>query len=79
MPTRVYKVNGIITAITVKVKSIYGFGIKIRSIIWGDKSSPFGRVVSRVEEIPTCFIIKIVTSISDRVIVCEVCIGRVRY
>ena len=72
MPTRVYKVNGIITAITVKVKSIYGFGIKIRSIIRGNKSTPLGRIISRIEEIPTCFGIEVITSVSDRVIVSEV-------
>ena len=68
MPTRIAVVNRIIITITVKVKSIYGFGVKIRSAIRGNKSTPFGVIVSCIEEIPTCFIIKILTSVSNSII-----------
>ena len=72
MPTRIGIVNRIITAITVKVKSICGFWIKISCIIGGDESSPLGAIVSRVQEIPTCFGVEVIASVSDGVIVREV-------
>ena len=38
----------------------------------GDKSTPFGIIVSRVEVVKPCFSIIIVATVADRVIVCEV-------
>lgn len=68
MPTRVNKVNGIIITVTVAIQTVGGFGIKIRSIIRRDKSSPFGGVVSSVEAIPTCLGVEVITSVSNSII-----------
>ena len=71
MPTRIYKVNGIIITIAIQIKSIYGFCIEVSCIIRRNKPTPFGGVVSRVEEVPTCFGVEIIASISNSIIHCE--------
>ena len=68
MPTRIYEVNGIITTITVKIKTIYILGIKVRCIVGRNKSTPFGRVVSCVKVIPTGFSVIVITTVFNGVI-----------
>ena len=72
MPTWIRIIHGIVITVCVKVKSICGFWIKISCIIGGDESSPLGAIVSRVQEIPTCFGVEVIASVSDGVIVREV-------
>ena len=45
MPTWIGIVNGIITTVTVKIETVYIFGIKICSIVGGDKSTYFRIIV----------------------------------
>ena len=70
MPTRIGIVNGIITTVTVKIETVYIFGIKICSIVGGNKSSPFGRVVSCIEVVEACFGVEIVASVTEGVSIC---------
>ena len=70
MPTRVYKVNRIITTIAIQIATVYFFRVEVCRIIRRDKSSPLGRIVSRIEEIPTCFGVEVIASITE-----GVCIG----
>ena len=67
MPARIYKINGIITTIAVKVKSIYRLRVKISSIIRRDKSTPFGVIISGIEVIEARFGIVVITTVSDGV------------
>ena len=75
MPTRVYEVNGIITAITVKVKSIYRFGIKESCIIRGNKSTRFRAVVSCVEIVELGVLVVVISSITNGVSVGKLKVG----
>ena len=67
MPTRINEINGIIITITIKIKTIYIFGIKIFSIIRTYKPSPLRGIITCIEEIPTCFGIVVITTVSDGV------------
>ena len=75
MPTRIAVIHRIITTITVKVKSIYGFGVKIRSAIRGNKSTPLGRVVTRVEIVELGVLVVVIPSITNGVSVGKLKVG----
>ena len=64
MPTRVNKVNRIIATITVEVKSIYGFVVKISSVIRGNKSTPFGGIIAGIEVVKVSFLVIVITSVT---------------
>ena len=64
MPTRIGIIYGIIIAVSIEVKTVDVFVIEISGIIGRDESSPFGRIIARVEKIPFALGVVIVASIS---------------
>ena len=62
MSTRIDIVNGIITAITIQIQAVDGFGIQVGGIIGGDESAPFGAVISGVAVIQTGIIRTIIAA-----------------
>ena len=68
--TRISIVHRIIITVGIEIQSVYRLGIKITRIIRRDKSTPFGAVVSCIEEIEPCILVVIVTPVSDRIANC---------
>ena len=75
MPTRVYKVNGIITTIAIKIKTVYILGIKESCIIRRDKSSPLGRIISCVKVVELGVLVVVISSITNGVSVGKLGVG----
>ena len=75
MPTRIAVIHRIITTITVKVKSIYTFGIKIRRIIRTYKSMPLGRVITCIEVVELGVLVVVISSITNGVSVGKLKVG----
>ena len=65
MPTRIGIIHRIIATVAIEVKTVSIFVIEISGIIGRDESSPFGRIIARVEEIPFALGVVIVASIPD--------------
>ena len=64
MPTRIGIIHRIIIAVSIEVKAVNIFGVEVSGIIGRDESSPFGRIIARVEKIPFALGIVVVAPIS---------------
>ena len=71
MSIRTNTIHRIIITISVNIQPGEMFGIKVRKIILGDKSSRFRIVVSALQIVQTRFRVVIVASVSNRVDRCD--------
>ena len=67
MSTRIGIIHRIIIAIAIQVQAVGGFRIQVGSVVGGDKSAPFGAVVSGVAVIQAGVVIVVVTTVTDGV------------
>ena len=71
MASRIRIIYRIITAVSVKIKSVRIFGINILGTIRRDKSTPNRRIISRVEVVKLGFYIIVISSIAYRIRSCD--------
>ena len=64
MPTRIGIIHRIIIAVSIEVKTVNVFEVEVSGIIGRDESSPFGRIIARVEKIPFALGVVVVAPIS---------------
>ena len=76
MSTRVGVVDGIIAAVAILVQAVDGIGVEICGVVRGDKSTPFGGVISGVAVVQAGFFIVVVATIANRVGFCYGSIAR---
>jgi hypothetical protein len=62
MAAWVNEVHRIIIAVAIQIQAVDGFGIQVGGIVGGDKSVPFGAVVSGVAVIQTGIILTIIAT-----------------
>lgn len=67
MSTGVTIVDRIITAITIQVQAVYGFGVEVCGIIGRDKSAPLGAVIPGVAIIQAGVVIVVIATTTNRV------------
>ena len=57
-------INRIVAAVSIQVKSVYTFGIKIVCAIGRNEPAPLGVVVACVEKVKPCFTVDIVAAVA---------------
>lgn len=65
MSTGVTIVDRIITAITIQVQAVYGFGVEVCGIIGRDKSAPFGTVIPGVAVVEAGVISIVIATVTN--------------
>ena len=67
MPTGICVIYGVIIAISIEIKTVRIFGIKISRIVRANEPSPLGIVVASIEVIKSCFAVEVISSIPYRI------------
>ena len=67
MPCRIHKHDGVIPAISVQIKTITGFGLKVFEAIRRDKSARFGIVVAAVQVVEPRLFVVVIPAIAERI------------
>ena len=72
MPTRITKINRIIIAVCIEVKTAGGIGVEVSCIVRGDESTPSGVIVTCIQEIETGFCIEVIASVKNWIVSREI-------
>ena len=70
MATRVNHVHWIITAITIQIQAVDGFGVQVGGIIGRDEPTPLGAVIPGVAVIQAGIVIVVIATITNGVGLC---------
>ena len=68
MPSGVGVHHRVVETVCKEVDAVDGIGVEIRKVVAGDKAADGGIVVSRIQEIQPRFAIKVVSSVTERIV-----------